>query len=146
MQTSASPWGQLAPFALLATLSFGCATGGPAPTCLGRYEIVNPSYTAARKQAGEAGDALARRLGRRMMVTDSKFSRLRVVLDDDAAEPSRVKVVVVHGEGESWSVSVVKATPEEDERVRLVRAHVELALKSLGVRWTYDLSDQDLEP
>lgn len=147
MHTSASPWRRLAWITVLAALSTGCATAGSAPgTCLGRYEVKQTSFNAARKQAAEAGDLLAQRLGRRAMVLEAKFDRFRAVLDDDAADPSaRVKVVVAHGEGEAWSVSVAKASPDEDERVRRVRAHVEQALKALGVRWTFDLSDQDLK-
>ncbi|HYD39279.1 MAG TPA: hypothetical protein VEB43_00490 [Anaeromyxobacter sp.] len=147
MHTSASPWRRLAWIALLAALSIGCATAGTAPAaCLGRYEVKQTSFNAARQQASEAGDLLAQRLGRRALVLEAKFDRFRAVLDDEAADPgARVKLVVTHGEGEAWSVSVVKASPEEDERVRRIRAHVEQALKTLGVRWTFDLSDQDLK-
>lgn len=147
MHTSASPLRRLAWLSLLAALSMGCATTRAAPAaCLGRYEVKNSSYISARQQAGEAGDLLAQRLGRRAAVVSSTMGRFRVVLDDEAADPSaRVKVVVAHAQGEAWSVSVVKATPGEDERARIVRGHVEQALKSLGVRWTFDLSDRDLK-
>ncbi len=147
MLTSASPWRRLAWIPVLAAFSTGCATTGSAPAavCLGRYEVRQTSYNAARQQASEAGDLLAQRLGRRAMVLEAKFDRFRAVLDDEAADPSaRVKVLVTHREGETWSVSVVNASPDEDERVRRIRAQVEQALKALGVRWTFDLSGQDL--
>ncbi len=148
MHTSASPWRRLASIALLAALPLGCATAGNAQVaCLGRYEVQQTSFNAARQQASEAGDLLAQRLGRRALVVEAKFDRFRAVLDDEAADPAaRVKLVVTHGEGETWSVSVVKASPDEDERVRRIRAQVEQALRTLGVRFTFDLSDQDLEP
>jgi len=147
MHTSASPWRRLAWITFLAALSTGCATAGTAPAaCLGRYEVKNTSFNGARQQAAEAGDLLAQRLGRRAMVLEAKFDRFRAVLDDEAADPSaRVKLVVAHGDGEAWSISIVKASRDEDERVRRVRAHVEQALKTLGVRWTFDVSDQDLK-
>jgi hypothetical protein len=147
MHSSASPWLRLAWVAVLGALPAGCATTSSHPTtCVARYEVTNSTYVTARHQAGVAGDLLADRLGRKAVVKDSTFGHFRVLLDDErVADPSaQVNVVVSHGEGTAWSVSVVRSTPAEDERVQGVRAQIELALRAMGLRWTIDTSGQNL--
>jgi hypothetical protein len=147
MQPSALPWRRLAWLALLGALPLGCATSGKAPVaCVGRYEVQVASYAAGRQQASDASDLLAERLGRKAMVVSSTMALYRAVLDDDRVDPpARVKLLVTHPEGAVWWISVVKATQDEDDRSKVVRAHVEQVLTTLGVKWTYDVSDRDLK-
>jgi hypothetical protein len=147
MHSSASRWRRLAWLAVLGVFPLACATTPKAPaTYVVRYEVTGATYITARHQAGIAGDTLAERLGRHLVVKSSTFDRFRVILEDDqVADPiSRVNVLVAHAEGTAWSVSVFKGAPGEDERVRAIRSRIEQALRSMGVRWTSNASDQDL--